>query len=187
VKNLIIVGFLLLTSMVSAQDQIKTQSGKVYNCEIANVDELFLYYNDSQADAQRIPIKATLYVFVADSIKLKTLLSKSTAFKAQYESQRVSKESGTNADDLPQLLNEAGRELQKGTALVLAGRGIGIGGGLVGVLVTVIDPITGFIIVGASTFVGFVIEISGHVKNLNAAKLLRQSGVAAQREKSDSK
>lgn len=182
-KNLIIVGFLLLATMVGAQDQIKTQSGKIYNCEIADADEIFLYYNDADEDAQRIPIKAASYVFVADSNKLKTLLSKSNAFKAQYESQSVAKDSGNPSTDFPQLLNEAGRELQQGTALVLAGRGVGIGGGLVGVLVTVIDPITGLVIVGVSTFIGFVIEISGHVKNLTAAKLLRQSGDAALRQK----
>lgn len=186
-KNLLLFGFLLLATVASAQDQIRTVSGKIYNCDITDADQIFIYYRDSEPTVQRVPVNSVQNVFVSDSIKIKTLFAKSASFKILYENQMRVGGLGGAVGGFPELLNEAGRNFEKGSTLILAGTGISIAGSGIGLLVGFVDPVAGLIITGIGSLVASITIIAGHVKNLEGGRKLRQAGDAAIREKEQAK
>lgn len=187
-KAFLLFGFFLLAMVAGAQDQIKSVSGKIYNCDITDADQIFIYYRDTAPTVQRLPINSIVNVFVSDSIKVQTLLSKSASFKILYENQNRVGGLGAPANkDFPELLNEAGRSFETGSKLMITGVIISAGGATVGALVSIVDPIAGILISGISGFAAGITVIVGHVKNMEGGRKLRQAGDAAIREKQQAK
>lgn len=187
-KYLLLFGFLLLAMVAGAQDQLKSVSGKTYNCDVTDADQIFIYYRDTSPTVQRIPINTVVNVFISDSNKVQTLLSKSASFKILYENQgRIGGLGTDTGKEFPELLNEAGRSFESGSRLIITGVVISAAGLGIGSIVSTVDPFTGLLVTGISSLVAGITTLVGHVKNLEGAELLRQSGDAAIRQQQQPK
>ncbi|QXN68091.1 hypothetical protein [Microcystis phage Mae-Yong924-2] len=186
-RTILLLGFLLLAMVAGAQDQIKTQAGKIYTGTVTDADAVFLYYKGEDSVLNRVPINSLKMAFIADTNKVSALVIKSPTFKAFHESQVKAGYQGTASSDFAELLSEAGAGFESGSRKALTGIGITLAGGFIGGLVSYAQPIPGLIITGASALIGTILQISGYSTNIDASRKLRQAADAAAGQQLESK
>ncbi|MDP2188727.1 MAG: hypothetical protein Q8J69_08600 [Sphingobacteriaceae bacterium] len=176
-KQLILLGLLFLATVAGAQDQMRIQNGKTFNCRITDVQGANLNYIDLRDSSQvkQVSLNLVEFLFIQDSTQANTWAKNNRMFQIVYQSKVEQRIAGRELTGY-QLMKSSGDKQSRAYKRLIGSVLVSNIGAIAGVVVSQTSLLAAGIITGGFGVVAVLLAVNGYYLLIEGADDLRKAG-----------